>query len=214
MRLTTAFLFMFLFFTPLTSETIPEQASVPKDIKIVINESMVNKVLTAIGPVSGKGESSKIKYKWKVKEPVIRFEEGRAKFYAKAKIKAKGLNYDSKVKGHCDVSYNSEKNKIKIKVKSAKFKLEFKVFGQKISLGSIDVAKFYSPEFKFDGPEPINQTISIDLPDGKKDFQLISGEPEMFIKPGVIEVASTVVIKEIVPVETPVETQAQADIPI
>ena len=80
------------------------------------------------------------------------------------------------------------------------------MFGKKVKLGSVDVARFYSPKFEFDGPEPINQIVSMDLPDGKKKFRITTNEPELFINDGSIEIASNITV-----IEVPSETKVQAD---
>lgn len=192
----------------LTAQEIP--VSNDRDVKIVIEESMINKVLSVIGPVSGDGNAdikiSKVDYSWTVKKPVIHFENGRANFYADANIKVSGVNYSSPVTGYCDVEYDPKTNKLNLQVKSADFDLEFKVFGKKVKLGSVDVARFYSPKFEFDGPEPINQIVSMDLPDGKKSFQITTNEPELFINDGSIEIASNITV-----IEVPAETKVQSD---
>lgn len=191
-------LYLFAFSFVSAQETaVPSQ----RDVKIVIEESMVNKLFSAIGPVSGSGEAdvkfSKMDYEWTVKNPVIHFEEGKAGFYATAKIKASGINYESPVNGYCDINYDPKTNKLHLQVKSADFDLEFKVFGKKVKLGSVDVVRFYSPKFEFDGPEPIDQIVNLDLPEGPKSFRLVTTEPELVITSGTIEIASDIIITEL-----------------
>jgi len=200
-------IFLLFFSLPLFAQ---EAQDPDQDVSVVIEESMVNKLLEAIGPVSGEGEAdvkfSKMDYKWQVRHPSVEFEDGKAMFRADAKIKVSGVNYETPVRGHCDVTYDSEENKIYIQVKSAKFNLEFNVFGQKIKLGKVDVASFYSPKFNFDGPEPIKQDMVVDLPDGPKRFSIVSEKPQLYLTDGAIEVSSQVRVTEL-PLEVPEGTQ-------
>ncbi len=139
-----------------------------QDAQIVLHESTFNKFLDAIGSISGTGKFKKAfiktNYTWKIRNARIDLEPGNASFYADADIKAKGIKFTEKVTGSVDVKFDPVKNLISVKVREAKF--DVKIFGVKVA--TIDLAKFYKPKFQFEGPKPLQSTVTVDLPKGKK----------------------------------------------
>ena len=139
-----------------------------QDAQVALHETMFNKFLNAVGQISGSGKFKKafIKtdYTWKIRNARIDFEKDNATFYADADIKAKGITFTEKVKGSVDVNYDLSRNVISVKVREAKF--DVKIFGVKVA--TIDLAKYYKPKFEFAGPQPIQKSIMVDLPDGTK----------------------------------------------
>ena len=141
-------------------------------VSVSIYEDLINSFFTSIGDISGKGTKKllgkKVKYTWKVKNPNVDIEPGSAAFKAKVDIKAGKIKATKKAKGELAVTYVKEKNIIKLKVKELKVKLSFKMLGQSVSIGTIDLAEYYKPSFEFAGPQPIQNQIEIEKPDKTK----------------------------------------------
>jgi len=144
-------LILFLFLSPLLCD----------DVSVIISEKTVNDFIEAIDAVSGKGEKSGIKYRWKVKNAKIDFEEGVAEFIATVDLSAGILKTSDIVKSNVNLIYDSEKNKIFMTVERAIFKIRIKVLGQKIKVGEVDIAKYYKPKFEFNGPQPIQKLVTV-----------------------------------------------------
>lgn len=143
-------------------------AASAQDAQMILHESTFNKFLKAVGQISGGGKFKKafIKtdYTWKIKNARIDLEPNNATFHADADIKAKGITFTEKVTGSVDVKYNPVSNVISVKVREAKF--DIKIIGVKVA--TIDLAKYYKPKFEFAGPQPLQKSVLVDLPDGKK----------------------------------------------
>ena len=123
----------------------------------------------------------KVKYTWKVKNPNINIESGTATFNAKVDIKAGKIKATKKAKGELDITYIKEKNVIKLKTKEIKVKLTFKMLGQKVNIGTIDLSNYYKPSFEFAGPQPIQNQIEFEMPDKTKKIINIESVNENLI---------------------------------
>ena len=78
-------------------------------------------------------------------------------------MKAKGITIKDKVKGKLDVSYNGENNIISMKVVEAKFPIKIKILGKSIKIATVDISKYYQPKFEFNGPEPVQKEVTVDV---------------------------------------------------
>ena len=135
-----------------------------QSVSVVITEKTINDFLAAMGPVKGQGKGAqKIKYNWTVTNPVIDFEPGTAAFRADIKVKTKIITLTDKVKGRLKVDYDPQTNKIKMQVVEAKFPVYVKVFGTKIKIATLDIGKYYKPKFEFNGPEPVQKAVQVDI---------------------------------------------------
>ncbi len=135
-----------------------------QSVSVIITEKTINDFLAAMGPVKGKGKGAqKIKYKWTVTNPTIDFEPGTAGFKANIKVKTKIITLTDKVKGRLKVDYDAQANKIKMQVVEAKFPVYIKVFGSKVKIATLDIGKYYKPKFEFNGPEPVQKAVQVDI---------------------------------------------------
>ena len=140
-----------------------------QSVSVIITEQTVNDFLAAVGPVSGRGTGAqKIKYDWTVTEPNADFEPGTAAFYAKVKVKTKIVSFDDRVNGRLAVEYDASANKIRMQVVEAKLPIYVKVFGKKVKLATLDIGQYYRPRFEFNGPEPVQQEVEVDIGGGRK----------------------------------------------
>ncbi len=144
-------------------------AQVP-DATVILHEDMLNGFLNAVGPVSGKKQfnilGTKGDYTWTLANARIEIDRDRASFIADARVKAGLFSYSAPAAGDVEVKYDSKTNRIKIKVLKAVFEVYTKIFGKKIHITDVDAATFYRPEFEFAGPQPVQPSVSITLPDG------------------------------------------------
>ena len=163
----------------------PFAQSVNQHVSVSIHEYLINNYFVSIGEISGKGSKKvlggKVKYTWKVKDPNINIESGTATFNAKVDLKAGKINATKKAKGKLDITYIKEKNVIKLKTKEIKVKLTFKMLGQKVNIGTIDLSNYYKPSFEFAGPQPIQNQIEFELPDKTKKIINIESVNEKLI---------------------------------
>lgn len=160
------------------------------DVSVVISEKTVNDFIEAIEAVSGKGTKRGIKYKWKVKNAKIDFEEESAEFIATVDLSAGVFKTSDVVKSKVNLVYDSETNKISMTVEKAIFKIRIKVLGQKIKVGEVDIAKYYKPKFEFNGPQPIQKLVTVKTSaNTEKQLQVNSVDQELKIEKDQIRVS-------------------------
>ncbi len=144
-----------------------------QSVSVVISEQTINGFLAAIGPVTGEGKGKRnIKYNWTVTRPAVNFEPGTAQFTANIKVKTKIITLTDKVKGRLAVDYDFEANRIRMQVVEAKFPIYVTILKQKIKIATLDIGKYYKPKFEFNGPEPVQQEVEVDL--GGGDIRKVS----------------------------------------
>ena len=173
-----------------------------QSISVSIDQSMLNNFFNAIGEVKGKGSTKvlgkKVKYNWKVKNPIITIEPGAAIFKADVQIKSGKIKSTPKATSKLDISYVKEKNLIKIKTKKIKVDLKLNLFGKKVKLATIDLSKYYNPTFEFPGPTLNQKSIEIDKPDGsKKTINIGMRNQNLVVENGKITVYSDVKFSEL-----------------
>jgi hypothetical protein len=148
---------------------LPAFGQVP-DATVVIHEHTLNSFFAAIGPISGKAPYEILgahgEYTWTLRNPRIELQPGHARFIADADVRVGIFSYGSAAIGDVDIQYHPESNRISVKVRHAILEIYTKIFGKKIHITDIDVARFYKPEFEFAGPQPIQATVPVTLPDG------------------------------------------------
>jgi hypothetical protein len=156
-----------------TTTTPPAKPPVkpePNDMRIVIHEEMLNKMLAALGNISGKEPYSALLIKdtcyWTLIGPKIRLHPGKADFETNVNVKAGPFNYTTPVKGNVAVTYDRIKNVINVKIESAVMELYTKVLGKKIHIKDIDLADQFTEPFTFDGPTATESEMEFPMPDG------------------------------------------------
>jgi len=169
--ITITFLFLNMMYAEQKSVAVDnaQDLSLPDPhMSMTIHESMLNAFFKSTGKVSGKGKSGAIKYTWTVKRPRIDLEKGVAKFKAKVDLKSGKFKTTRDCNGTVDVKYDRENNLLKVKVTEARVKLDFKLLGKKIKIGSIDLSRFFKQTFEFPGPESVSEGLEIEKPNGDK----------------------------------------------
>ena len=144
----------------------------PSDASVIIHQNTLNGFFNAIGPISGKDDynvlGSKGTYTWTLRNARIELHPNQARFFSDADVKAGPFAYSAPASGEVEVLYHPESNRISVKVLHAIFEVYIKIFGAKIHITNIDAARFYKPEFEFAGPQPIQASVDVALPDGSK----------------------------------------------
>lgn len=160
-------------YTPPKPDTIaqqpPPKPGIRNDMRIVLHEESLNKVFKALGDISGTEEYKvmlmKGTYTWTLKNPRIRLRPGKADFVTDVNIKAGGLDYSSLCAGDVKVWYDGKKNQINVKITKAIFEIYTKVFGSKVHITEIDLAKYFPDPFTFDGPATLETDMDFTMPD-------------------------------------------------
>ena len=151
----------------------------PPDATVVIHQNTLNGFFNAIGPISGKDQYNVLgmhgDYIWTLRNARVELRPNQARFIADAEIHIGPLSYGSEASGNMEVLFHPETNRISIKVLHATFEVYIKIFGKKIHITDIDAARYYKPEFEFAGPQPIQASVDVALPNGSKKT--------IFIKP-------------------------------
>jgi hypothetical protein len=149
------------------------------DATVIIHQNTLNGFFNAIGPISGKDQYNVLgmhgDYTWTLRNARIELHPNQARFIADADIHVGPLSYGSEASGNVEVLFHPESNRISIKVLHATFEVYIKIFGKKVHITDIDAARFYKPEFEFAGPQPMQASVDVALPDGSKKT--------IFIKP-------------------------------
>jgi hypothetical protein len=200
------------------ASTQDKSEAVVPDATVEIHEQTLNKFLAAIGPVNGKGKfdvaGSKSEYTWTVRNPGIKITAGKAAFVADASVKVGPLNYRSDAKGSVEVKYDEVENRISVKVLKADFEVYTKIFNKKIHITTVDVSKFYRPEFEFAGPQPLQESVPVDMPDGSvKTVYISTKDQALHLEDGRIVVTSNLVFSDKPPVEEETDPQEPAQEP-
>ena len=144
------------------------------DVQVVLQESVVNKVLRAIGNFSDTSRYSVLffhgTYKWTVIDPKIELKaNGKAEFRCDVQVEAGFLSYRDEVIGDADVWYDKEKNLINIKIQHGLFEIYTHIFGAKMHIKDVDLAEYYSEPLTFEGPKTLMSTsMDFTMPDNSK----------------------------------------------
>ena len=142
------------------------------DMSVYISERMVNKMLLSMGRISNT-ESYKVSmiqgtYTWVLENPKIRLERNKASFVADISVDSGPLKYKDKVTGAIEVKYNSNTDKIELRLAKALVEIKTKVLGKEILIKTIDIAEYFKTPFLFDGPLSFQEDFIFRMPDGSK----------------------------------------------
>jgi hypothetical protein len=188
------------------SDKKEEVPVIAPDVSVVINERTLNGFLAAVGPVSGKDKfeaaGTKGDYTYTVRNPRIEIDPGMALFAADTSVKVGPFNYKTAAKGSVEVKYSKETNRISVKVLKANVEIYTKLFGKKIRLDNIDISKYYRVEFEFAGPQPVQESVQVTLPDGSvKTLYISIKDQAMKLEQDQIVVTSNIVFSDTPPVK-------------
>ena len=148
-----------------------------KHISLIIHEELINSFFSNMGEIKGEGTNPVFDYTWFLINPRIEIIKDQASFHAKVRAKTKNFRTTKDVIGTVQVSYDKETNLVQVKVAKADVVLDIDVFGKKIELGRLDIAKYFSKSLKLKGPEAFDKQVDFTLPNGqvrKIDIDVIS----------------------------------------
>ncbi len=157
------------------------------DFSFTLHEETVNKVLAALGEISGTNDYEvmfiKGKYHWKIVNPIIQIRPDSTQFYCDAHVNVGPFNYKTNVKGDVKISYHETTDKISIKITRAIFELYTVIFDKKFHIKDIHLEEHFKDPFLFDGPKSYETTMDISLPDSvTKKLYIIPSDCDFKVK--------------------------------
>lgn len=180
MRLIFAFLFC-------ASALLSQTKKNLNDFSFTLHEETVNKVLSAIGEVSGTNDYEvmfiKGKYKWTIVNPQIQIRPDSSQFICDALVNVGPFNYKTNVKGDVKITYDKPNDKISIKITRAIFELYTVILDKKIHIKDIHLEEHFKDPFLFDGPRSYGTSMDVSLPDSvTKKIYIQPSDCELNIK--------------------------------
>ena len=184
-----------------------EPLAIQPDIAVVIYEQNLNKLLSVVGPISGKGPYnigiSSGEFTWEVRNPRIEIQNGAAKFVADTKVNAGFFNYSPQTKGTVDIQYDAKRNKIKVKVTHAEFEVYVELFGNRAHITDVDISSYYKQEFEFDGIELTQTKFDVQISEKQtKAVYLSTAEPALSLEKGKIILSTQVNFSDQPPIKS------------
>jgi hypothetical protein len=159
-------IFLFLFFSHCIFSQTKKDLN---DFSFTLHEETVNKVLTAIGEISGTNDYEvmfiKGKYHWKIINPEIQIRPDSSHFVCDALVNVGPFKYKTNVKGDVKITYDKLKDKIVIKITRAIFELYTVILDKKFHITDIHLEDKFKEPFLFDGPKAYSTTMDVSLPD-------------------------------------------------
>lgn len=143
--------------------------TVINDFVVTLHEETVNKILLALGEISGTNDYEvmliKGKYQWTIKNSKISIRPDSSNFYCDALVKCGPFDYKTQVIGDVKISYDHVKNLINIKITRAIFELYTMVFSKKIHIKDIHLEDYFKEPFTFEGPQTMETSMDFTMPD-------------------------------------------------
>ncbi len=150
-----------------TNEEIKIDTSV-SHVSLVIHEQLLNDFFNNIGKIKGNSSGSSIDYEWSLMKPRIEIHPEEALFFAKINAKTDVFSITRDVEGSVKVIYNEEENIIEVSIDKADVILDVNLFGKNVLLGEIDIAKYFTKSFVFEGLKSYNNEIDFTLPNANE----------------------------------------------
>jgi len=142
------------------------------DLLVVLHQETLNKLLTAIGEISGNAEYTvmyiKGNYTWKLNNTEIKLVKDSAFFSTDVTVKTGFDTYTDHVNGKMSITYNQQTNQIAIRVADAVFELRVGILGREYKIKSVQLADYLSSAFMFEGPKTMSNEMVFVMPDGKE----------------------------------------------
>lgn len=177
-------LFLLLAFTVISQSTgtvtaVKKPVAVKKvskpeinDMVFSLHEESINKVLKAVGDISGTSDYEVMlisgKYHWTIQNPMINIRPDSSHFICDALVKVSLFDYKTKVKGDVKITYDNDSNLIYVKINRAIFELYTMVFGKKVHIKDIHLEEYFKEPFAFEGPRTMSTDMEFTMPDSTK----------------------------------------------
>jgi hypothetical protein len=150
-----------------------------QDLTVVLKESVLNKMFSAIGEIKGTSAYSFMfiegTYDWNLVNPQIHLHPNKADFVSDVKVKVGKYEYTMKVNGIVEVCYEPVSNLIYVEITEATFPLNIMFFGKERHLWDVDLASYFETPFTFEGPLTMGAEMVFAMPDGSS--KTIYGHP-------------------------------------
>ena len=141
-----------------------------QDLIVILKESVLNKMFTAIGEIKGTSIYSFMfiegTYNWTVINPQIKLHQNKADFICDVKVAVGKFDYITKVKGIVEICYEAQSNLIMVEITEAEFPLNIMFLGQLRHLWDVDLAHYFETPFTFEGPLTMGTEMVFSMPDG------------------------------------------------
>ncbi len=140
-----------------------------KDLTVIIEESMLNKLFKAMGEIKGTSSYSFMfidgTYDWKLINPQIKLHNNKADFVTDVKVTVGSYSYQTKVTGNVEICYEPSTNLIYVEITEALFPLNIMFFGKSRHLWDVNLKKYFETPFTFEGPLTMGTEMVFDMPD-------------------------------------------------
>ncbi len=168
--------FLLLLIFPLTTVVAQAQKTSTlaaiNDFAVSLHEEAINKVIAAVGDISGTNDYEvmliKGKYHWTIKNPKINVRPDSSNFLCDAIVKCGPFDYKTQVVGDVKINYDNAKNLIYIKITRAVFELYTMIFDKKIHIKDIHLEDYFKEPFAFEGPKTMATDMEFTMPDSTK----------------------------------------------
>ncbi|MDX2174349.1 MAG: hypothetical protein SFY56_14705 [Bacteroidota bacterium] len=158
-----------VFFQTSYGQTKTTKPIVINDFAVSLHEESINKIIAAIGDISGTNDYEvmfiKGKYHWTIQNPKINVRPDSSNFTCDAIVTCGPFGYKTQVVGDVKITYDNLKNLIYIKISRAIFELYTEVFGKKIHIKDIHLEDYFKEPFTFDGPKTMATDMEFPMPD-------------------------------------------------
>ena len=152
------------------SQNKPLPIIVDQDLVVILKESVLNKMFTAIGEIKGTSVYSFMfiegTYTWTLVNPQIKLHPNKADFISDVKVSVGKYNYIMKVNGIVEICYEPTTNLIYVEITEAEFPLDIMFMGKLRHLWNVDLADYFETPFTFEGPLTIGTEMVFTMPDG------------------------------------------------
>lgn len=140
-----------------------------QDLIVILKESILNKMFTAIGEIKGTSIYSfmfiESTYNWTVINPQIKLHQNKADFICDVKVAVGKFDYITKVKGIVEICYEAQSNLIMVEITEAEFPLNIMFLGQLRHLWDVGLANYFETPFTFEGPLTMGTEMVFSMPD-------------------------------------------------
>jgi len=167
-------------------------------ISLIIHEQLLNDFFSNIGKIKGNSSGSSIDYEWSLIKPRIEIHPEEALFFAKINAKTDVFSITRDVEGSVKVSYDEEENIIEVSIDKADVILDVNLFGKNVLLGEIDIAKYFTKSFVFEGLKSYNNEIDFTLPNtDEKKIKIQTQTYELVLLEDIIQLSVVFNFEEI-----------------
>ena len=140
-----------------------------QDLTVNIQQSLLNKMLLAMGEIKGTSAYSFMfmdgTYDWTLINPQFNIHPGRVDFVTDVKVSVAKYNYLIHVTGNAEACYEPTTNLIYVEITDASFPLNIMFMGKLRHLWDVDLAQYFETPFTFEGPLTIGTEFVFPMPD-------------------------------------------------